>query len=250
MNSLKFSFILLTLLSACRQIPEARVAVTSSTQSTSTSTASAEPSATPTAPDSSPETPIPPTPTQVAIEFPRELPATMEGFTDIGSESNFKNVLSVLRATETPFGPEVPPVDVQVVTDGVGGAPKEVTLVCNEGDIKNCIPVAFVKFGEYYVVVLKIKNLDGTTGYFPWSIAGGLNSYVPQDELFLRIQKRPLGLRNIHIPVSMAEPSAKDGNPIYVDFVNNPTNVQAMLDFAETDTFPIDFEDIIPANSQ
>lgn len=163
----------------------------------------------------------------------------------------FDTLIPGLNATESKFAESVTPVAVEIMYTMVGNekVPERVLLICNEGS-ENCIPVATVRVGNQYVLILKIKNADteGSNGFFPWFIGGQYLSDVPVDKIIKLVLANPTGPRRIEIEIAPTGVNAQR-HPIIKRYATDVDFRNAMLKFAEDDVFPSNFRDIIPANS-
>lgn len=175
---------------------------------------------------------------------------TLAEFTKIGSvQEIFDSIIPYLAATEPKFEDGVTPVDVQLVKDAQGN-PERVILVCNEGGSVNCVPVASVQVDGKYVLILKIKNTDGTNGFFPWFIAGYLPPEIKLDKFFSKVVQDPEGARRISIPLSL-DPTNLARAPILKELLSNEVYQEKMKQFENTGIYPVDFKEIIPgANTE
>ncbi|NOH04532.1 MAG: hypothetical protein HND47_22470 [Chloroflexi bacterium] len=195
-----------------------------------------------------PPTPSPtPEPTPEAPpEFFRGIAPTLAEFTKIGSvQEIFDTIIPYLRATEPKFADDVTPVDVQLVKDAQGN-PERVILVCNEGGAVNCVPVASVQVDGKYVLILKIKNADGSNGFFPWFIAGYHPERIALDKNFSIMIDNPKMAMRLVIPLSLGSMNPND-YPVIDRLVKDKRYQEAMREFQETDIYPENYEEIIPA---
>jgi len=172
------------------------------------------------------------------------LPGSFAEFQSGTMSLVFDDLTPQLEATQPLFAEDAPAVWVQKVTDPAHGNDRLV-LACNEGEFVNCEPVAFVLVNGNYVVILKIKNDNGTNGFFPWLIKGG---DITKDDFFNDLIANPTGPRRIIIQIGQSESSAVR-NPYQQALINRADFQEAMQRFFDEGNYPKDFHEIIPASS-
>lgn len=205
-----------------------------------------------------PPTPKPPEPTQTKSEDITKYttkPASIEGFQEGPSvEYIFDTLIPELdRLNKLPnsplpqFAEGTPPVVAELVKNAQGVEFK-INLGCNlDGNSVNCIPVAYIKIGgDKYVTILKIRNGDGTDGFFPWWNAGWwgqrrINRIVDN------VSENPTGRRVIEIEIRPGGPN--DDNVILQEYFEDEDFVNAILEFVNTQVFPRKYRNIVPGGA-
>lgn len=195
----------------------------------------------PPTPSSTPE----PTATKAPPEFVHGIAPTLAEFTKIKSvQEIFDAIIPHLAATEPTFADGVMPVDVQYQAETLNN-PEQIILVCNEGGVVNCVPVASVQVDGKYVLILKIKNADGSNGFFPWFVAGYHPSNLPLDKNFSKVIDDPEGPRRIVVQLTLGSLKPEDW-PLIDQLVKDEKFRKAMKTFENDDIYPVDYNEIIP----
>ncbi len=199
-------------------------------------------------------TPIPPeAPTAVDIApFLKyiQTPTGIEGFQDFPSvEEIFSKFYPALDEMEKrgllpKLDPNAPPVGV-FLNYTEQGDPLKVNLSCNDGEVPNCIPIAYVKIGDKYVTIMKVKNADGTEGKFAWWNGGLGNKKISR--IIDNVLENPTELRIIEIYINPGGPN--DHYDSFLRYINDPVFEDAMMKWVSEGSFPDDYKNIIPANS-
>ena len=205
-----------------------------------------------------PPTPIAPEPSPTAeVDVAKyvkytEKPSGIEGFQEFPSVPEiFTKLYQALdeldRQGKLPkLDPNAPPMVAELVKNS-SGVEFKANLVCNKDGSINCITVAYIKVvDDKYVTILKIRNGDGTDGFFPWWNAG----YWGQkniNRIIDNIISDPTGFRVIEIEMRSGGPN--DDNEVLKKYFEDEDFVNAILEFVDTQIFPKDYRNIVPAGA-
>lgn len=141
----------------------------------------------------------------------------------------------------------VKPVVAELVKNGQGVEFK-MNLGCNlDGNSVNCIPVAYIKIGEdTYVTILRIRNGDGTDGFFPWWNAGWWGQRRI-NRIIDNVLEKPIVRRVIEIEIRPGGPN--DNNEILQKYFEDEDFINAIQEWIETQIFPQDYKNIVPGGA-